>query len=294
MKKFITSILAASFILATCSINVMAEKHDRTMSIVATPNSELEVGSTVTMEVILDTTLDASSADYKISYDPKVFSIDTTEELFSPPNFYDSTWYNSISNTSSDPWGMFLGDPSWNSNTTEGWFNIGWAGNAKAKGQGVLAKYAETNRVIGKYTLTVIAVPADNKSTFSIVEANVASTKENSGDTVTKVPCTVNFKQSTPTIKDWDVTITEEADQPNGYIWKAVATPGDGKLTKFDVTFTDTNSETLTKSIADTETLGGWNTDLTFFVGLSTDKTAHPGVTAAWDIAVHQGKVNIK
>ena len=92
MKKFITSILAASFILATCSINVMAEKHDRTMSIVATPNSELEVGSTVTMEVILDTTLDASSADYKISYDPKVFSIDTTEELFSPPNFYDSTY----------------------------------------------------------------------------------------------------------------------------------------------------------------------------------------------------------
>ena len=105
-------------------------------------------------------------------------------------------------------------------------------------------------------------------------------------------PVTIGTPAST--VKDWDVTITEEADQPNGYIWKAVATPGDGKLTKFDVTFTDTNAATLTKSIADTETLGGWNTDLTFFVGLSTDKTAHPGVTAAWDIAVNQGKVNIK
>ena len=153
----------------------------------------------------------------------------------------------------------------------------------------------QTNRIIGKFNLTVKALPANaTSSIITFSDANTAGFKENTGDTVTKVPCTVNFKQSTPTIKDWDVTITEEADQPNGYIWKAIATPGDGKLTKFDVTFTDINAATLTKSIADTETLGGWNTDLTFFVGLSTDKTAHPGVTSAWDIAVDQGNVNIK
>lgn len=290
MKKIISSILAASFIFAACAMNVMAAPTSRTLSVKATPATELKAGDTVTVEVVLDKTLDLFNADYTLSFDPAVFSIDTEKES-RLEKYIDSAWYSTSGDGIRNPDGDFayyLGNPTYGQGS--GYITFAWGGSTPA-GAGVEAEYAKTDKVIGKFYLTVASVPASGSSELTIT-GHTGGYKENTGDTVTTVPATVNFKSAEPTVTPWEVTITEEPKYDNGYIWKADTAKGDGNLTKFDVTFTDADSNTLTRSILSSDKSGtfDWNTATTFYVGL---KTARTGVTAAWDIAAKDGEKDV-
>lgn len=289
MKKIISSILAASFIFATCAMNVMAAPTSRTLSVKATPATELKAGDTVTVEVVLDKTLDLFSADYTLSFDPAVFSIDTVKES-RLEKYIDSDWYSTSGDGIRNPDGDFafyLGNPTYGQGS--GYITFAWGGSTPA-GTGVEASYAKTDRVIGKFYLTVASVPASGSSELTIT-GHTGGYKENTGDTVTTVPATVKFASAEPTVTPWEVAITAEPKYENGYIWKADTTKGDGNLTKFDVTFTDADSNTLTRSILSSDKSGtfDWNAATTFYVGLKTART----VTAAWDIAAKDGEKDV-
>lgn len=290
MKKIISSILAASFIFAACAMNVMAAPTERTLSVKTTPATELKSGDTVTVEVVLDKTLGLFSADYTLSFDPAVFDLNTTK-VSKLESYIDSTWYatsgDGIRNAEGD-FAYYLGNPTKNASPEEGWIFFGWSGDTNA-GEGVSSEDAKTDRVIGKFYLTVKSVPASGSSELTIT-GHTGGYKENTGDTVTTVPATVTFKSSEPTATPWEVTITEEPAQAHGYIWKVDTTKGDGDLTKFDVTFTDDTPETFERSILSaTKDAYNWNAPTSFYVGLYTTRT---GVTADWKAAsTKDGKV---
>ena len=292
MKKIISSILATSFILATCAMNVMAAPTTRTISAVATPSADLQVGDTVVVDVVLDKTLDLFSADYTLKFDPEVFTIDTAK-VSRVEKYIDSTWYatsnGGIRDTEAD-WAYFMGLPTKNQSVDEGWIYFSWMGDTNA-GSGVDSESAQTNRIIGKFNLTVKALPADaTSSIITFSDANTAGFKENTGDTVMKVPCTVNFKAPTPVENPWAFTVTTDvnAKKTNGYIWDVTGTKGDGDLTSFVATFTNEDEtatgedKTLIKTIdgADLAALSNWNTAPAFAIGLKTDKAVTADFTA--------------
>lgn len=281
MKKLISSILAASFIFSACAMNVMAAA-TRTFSVDASKKTDLEVGDEFTVSVKLNTTHDAYTANYTLTFDPAVFEIDTTKPSGKGAieNYIDKDWYNDIKDTSEDSiWGYYVGAPSKNADATAGFIAFTWGGNTDNESQ-VSADDAQSDYVIGKFKFKVKALPASGTSSvigFGTGAGDNAVGNYNSVKfDLTKTPLTVNFKQTnTP----WKFTITEDADTADGYIWKVVTTTkGDGDLSKFDVTFTDINtSETLPKTVNFGSAMS-WNTDATFYVGLKTSRT----VTAAW------------
>lgn len=297
MKKIISSILAASFILATCAINVMAAPATRKVSVSATPNTDVKAGDKITVTVKIDSDLLITGAGYELTFDKDVFSIDTTENVDTgAPNFVDVVYYNTITTRSASAWKKYMSDPT--IAYGDNYIMSAWSGN---KG-GIPEADAGTDTVIGVYYLTVKDGVSVSSTTLSLSNFGMLSGGESAKDTVTTEPFTVNFKSAEPTVTPWEVTITEQspaADAPayTGYIWKLDVTPHDGDLTKFDVKFTDDKDETFDRSILSaTKDALNWNAATSFFVGLYTTK--HTGVTPTWDVeSTKDGKVikaNIK
>lgn len=286
MKKIISSILAASFILATCAINVMAAPATRKVSVSATPNTDVKAGDKITVTVKIDSDLLITGAGYELTFDKDVFSIDTTENVDTgAPNFVDVDYYDTITTRSASAWKKYMSDPT--IAYGDNYIMSAWSGN---KG-GIPEADAGTDTVIGVYYLTVKDGVSVSSTTLSLSNFGMLSGGESAKDTVTTEPFTVNFKSAEPTVTPWEVTITEEPKYANGYIWKADTVKGDGNLTKFDVTFTDSDSNTLTRSILSSDKSGtfDWNAATTFYVGLKTART----VTAAWDIAAKDGEKDV-
>ena len=287
MKKIISSILAVSFIVASCAMNVMAATTERTMTVSVDKATDLVAGDIVTVEVKLSNNANVNSCGYRLLYDSNIFEFDTTLTSDEIPASVDVDWYFDGILKTRGAWFKALGAPT--ENYTSSFAAHGWAGSA-----GVAS--SDENYVIGKFTLKV--KEGVTVSSYDLTLSNdanhtyVSTMGENSGDPLTIVPATVTFKATEPTVTPWEVTITDGSQYANGYIWKADTAKGDGNLTKFDVTFTDSESNTLTRSILSSDKSGtfDWNTATTFYVGL---KTARTGVTAAWDIAAKDGEKDV-
>lgn len=101
-------------------------------------------------------------------------------------------------------------------------------------------------------------------------------------------PVTIGTPASTETPWEFTVTTDVSAKKTNGYIWDVTGTKGDGDLTSFVATFTDTAKTAededyqLTKTIdgADLAALSNWNTAPAFAIGLKTDKAVTADFTA--------------
>ena len=300
MKKIISSILAASFIFATCAINVMAAPVARTVSIGTTAPENLEVGSEVIVEVTVDPITDVFNGGYDISFDPDVFTIDTgkTKKVF---NFFDTDWYNLIKNVDDDTaLGYYLKTPTSNANADEGWISLGWSGDGDL-GEGV-SKTLDSGNVVGKFKFTVKSIPESGESTISFNKASFGKVGENTPDTLTLNNATVKFKTTDPDPEknEWNIAIAEEEAKDNNKLWKITpektGTPED--ISKFDITFkaADTSIEPLKKSLR-TEVLNkiadSWNTGYNFYIGLKVKTEGITGVTADWDIAAGSSTVNV-
>lgn len=289
MKKIISSILVASFIASMCAINVMAASTTRSMTIAPSKTADVKAGDDIVVEISLNDNYNITACDYFLNYDPAIFELDTNKTGRNPKNYIDATWYKDITDKDGD-WGYYL-STTINEVTSEG--QIRFTSNGS---DAIEKQYSSENRVIGKYTLKVKAeLPVGTSSTtLSLTEAGTLDAGENTPAVATTTPVTITFASTEPTVNEWSFAFTKDTnDYPNGYIWdgKLVA-KGDGALTKFDVTFTDEASNTLTKSIKNFATFD-WNANLDFSVGLYTDKTEHANVQVAWDIAAKNGDTTV-
>ena len=300
MKKIISSILAASFIFATCAINVMAAPKDRTLTITATPNAELEVGSEINVKVLMSNNENVFATAYRLNFDANVFELDATDVEYNEdtgdtaPAYIDLAWIKDI-NKAKLAWKKYLGAVDFSgTDVANGAIQLNWQGNTKTK-LGVETTAASDDFVLGNFTFKVKAVPEAGSSsiTFDKGVCDVLQYGENTSDSLTLVPCTVNFKQATPPAPvetPWEFTVTTDANakKTNGYIWDVTGTKGDGDLTSFVATFTNEDEtatgedKTLIKTIdgADLAALSNWNTAPAFAIGLKTDKAVTADFTA--------------
>lgn len=289
MKKIISSILAASFIASMCVINVMAaEPTTRTMTVDASAKTDVAAGDSIVVTVALSDNLSIDSCGYKLNYDPAIFEIDTTQSGRNPKNYIDATWYKNLTD-SNGAWGWYLNSTSVAEGTNGSMNTIVFTSYGSS---GIDAADRATDCVIGKYTLKVKEGVTASSATLTLTEASTKIFGVNTEDTITVVPVTVNFKSDEPTVTPWEVTITKDTENAKGYIWKVDTAKGDGNLTKFDVTFKDTASNELTRSIIASDKGGAlnWNAATSFYVGLYTTRT---GVTADWDIAAKDGDKDV-
>lgn len=279
MKKIVSSILATSFVVASCAMNVMAA--ERTLSVSATPESDLEAGDKVVVKVVIGNDDGLSSCSYELKFDTNAFSVDSSindEFTTEAPNFCDYDWWED--ECFSGGWKAFTGVMGYK----EGSINF-----AAAQSGAIKSTRATDNKVVGKYTLTVKEGVTLKNATFSL--ENGALSTDGVTDSLTTVPCTVTFKQDEPDPDPkWDIAITEETAAAGGHkVWKIAptktGTPDD--IDKFEITLKDAEENEITKKVK-TEDLNtimsSWNTGVVFHIGVQ-NVGGHENITAAWDIA---------
>ncbi len=303
MKKIISSILAASFIFATCAMNVMAaDPTARDLTVSATPATDLEVGNDVTVEVALSDNTELFSAQYQIQFDPEVFELDETEDEDTElPAYIDATWGANIEKKK-QVWTKYLGTASTaGTKIANGLIMYTWLGNTDT-GLGIPADSASTNFTLGKFTFKVKSIPTTGTSEIKFTKYSTSTFGSNTEDPLTLNNATVKFKTKDPDpeVNEWNITIAEEEAKDNNKLWKITPekTGTVEDISKFDITFkaADTSIEPLKKSLR-TEVLNkiadSWNTGYNFYIGLKVKTEGITGVTADWDIAAGSSTVNV-
>lgn len=311
MKKIISSVLATSFIFATCAMNVMAAEN-RKFTVSSSKTADLEAGDTITVEVKIDTDLDVVGASYKLNFDEDVFSIDTSKSFGRPEKYIDNTWLSAMKNSDMDnggtTWGYMYGAPTYNQTTSS--ISFAWVASS---GEGMPEEGASTDYVIGKFHLTVKDGVTGEGSTISFAEGvqtdgtNPTMVKTSTGIcNLTTESCKVTFKQSAPTpvTPKWDITITEGTGdmeaKDNNKVWQiAPVKTGEAEdISEFKVTLKDGNNDEITKELDEenitkmNNDIKSWNIASVFYVGLLNTGN-HENVTATWNIAAGSSTVNV-
>ena len=291
MKKIVSAILAASFIFASCAMNVMAADNTaRTLTVSATPNKDLQAGDIVTVEVKLSDYTNLDSCGFRLLFDEDVFAIDTAAAgRGEPAKYIDSTWFAELSNKKTD-WGLYIGEPTIGQTTSS--ISFAYAG-----AYAITDIYdTPTDFTVGKFKFTVKDGVTVESSEIKIdSDKNTTNTSTNGvSDDLTTVPCTVEFKQAAPTPVEnkWSVVIDnatgDMAATDDNKVWSVkpskTGTPDD--IDKFNLTL-KSGEDSVVKSIKTADLnkiMNAWNTGFEFFIGFENVGN-HENVTAAWDIA---------
>ena len=196
-NKMLSSFIALSMLIPCFAINAFASQ-DRTMTLVASNNIDVEAGNIITIEVKLNNTVEIAAAGYQIEFDSTAFSIDTTSGgLGKPKKFIDGTWYSSMKNEE-DPFYIFMNAPQ--INYDNGKIIVAWSPNGdtlKEYPAGIPAEYSVNDYVIGKYYLTVTDKAEKGKEypiTLTPVKSVTGGGGTNNADTMTLVNGKVTVK----------------------------------------------------------------------------------------------------
>jgi hypothetical protein len=296
-KKLLTFLSVAAIVSSMCVASVSAAARTATISVTDSEGNaitSLSAGAEVVVTVTLDSIKGLSAITYNMQFDSDKLAYDVTMQGSGAssnkcPKWMDLAWWNDMRQGNSTL-GAYFGKPEYNIKNGNIVAITSYGSDAIEEAD------EEANAVIGKFHFTAKSdINSDNQITFKLLndETYMSSTGvPNEKMITTDVTVPAKTVDPEPTVTPWEVTITEEPKYDNGYIWKADTAKGDGNLTKFDVTFTDSESNTLTRSILSSDKSGtfDWNTATTFYVGL---KTARTGVTAAWDIAAKDGEKDV-
>ncbi len=199
MKKTLKSVLSLTlavamiFSLSMISVSAASTAHNVAIALSSTTG---EAGDTVTVSLTIDGTAKISGLSYKLSYDPAVFEVDTTEVgsgLSKRPTYVDGTWFNDARLGEIMLFG-YLGKPTINVNEVTGKIGV-----ASAASEGVPVADNEEGALIGKFTLKVKAGAASGNSSISLTEATTIDIGETATAAIVAAPVTYTVTGGSPT-----------------------------------------------------------------------------------------------
>jgi len=199
LKKTLKSVLSLTlavamiFSLSMISVSAASTAHNVAIALSSTTG---EAGDTVTVSLTIDGTAKISGLSYKLSYDPAVFEVDTTEVgsgLSKRPTYVDGTWFNDARLGEIMLFG-YLGKPTINVNEVTGKIGV-----ASAASEGVPVADNEEGALIGKFTLKVKAGAASGNSSISLTEATTIDIGETATAAIVAAPVTYTVTGGSPT-----------------------------------------------------------------------------------------------